>query len=92
MSAQLKTQAARAAKNAVVQMPAWKQAVRKWLDQLESGRFAIQLEAEEIAESIESVEDNLDRNVRRLSFVLLIAACSSARPSPVTPLCKITFH
>ena len=73
VSAQLKTQATRAAKNAVVQMPVWKQAARKWLDQLESGRLAIQLEAEEIADSIESVEDNLDRNVRRLSFVLLIA-------------------
>ena len=72
VSAQLKTQATRAAKNAVVQMPAWKQAARKWLDQLESGRLAIQLEAEELAKSIENVEDNLDRNVRRLSFVLLI--------------------
>ena len=73
VSAQLKTQATRAAKNAVVQIPAWKQAARRWLDQLESGRFAIQLEAEEVADSIESIEGNLDRNVRRLSFVLLNA-------------------
>jgi hypothetical protein len=73
VSAQLKTQATRAAKNAVEQIPAWKQAARRWLDQLESGRFAIQLEAEEVADSIESIEGNLDRNVRRLSFVLLNA-------------------
>ena len=42
------------------------------MGQLENGRFAIHLEAEEIADSIESVENNLDRNVRRLALVLLI--------------------
>ena len=72
ISARLKKAATRSAKNIVLHLPAWQKASQKWLAQLENGRFAIHLQAEEITESVKSVENNLDRNVRRLALVLLI--------------------
>jgi len=72
-AAQVKQKATRTAKNMVLHMPEMQKTAAKWIAQLEEGRFAIHLEADEVADSIESVENNLDRNVRRLSTVLIIS-------------------
>ena len=48
------------------------QAAAKWLEQLESGRLTIHVDADDVAEPLEEVEANIDRNVRRLALSLLL--------------------
>jgi ubiquinone biosynthesis protein len=69
---QAKKQMVRSAKDVVLRLPTWQQSAAKWLEQLESGRLTIHVDADDVAEPLEEVEANIDRNVRRLALSLLL--------------------
>jgi ubiquinone biosynthesis protein len=69
---QAKKQLARSAKDVIFRLPTWQQSATKWLEQLESGRLTIHVDASDVIEPLEEVEANLDRNVRRLVLALLL--------------------
>lgn len=68
----IKKQGIRTAKNLVVNWPKWQRAAGRWVDQLESGSFSIQLDTSELNRNIDKVNKNLNRGVRSLVVGLLI--------------------
>jgi len=69
---QAKKQMARSAKDVILRLPTWQQSATKWLEQLESGRLTIHVDADDVIEPLENVQSNLDRNIRRLILALLL--------------------
>jgi predicted unusual protein kinase regulating ubiquinone biosynthesis (AarF/ABC1/UbiB family) len=69
---QAKTQIARSAKDVILRLPTWQQSATKWLEQLESGRLTIHIDADDVIEPLEDVQTNLNHNVRRLILALLL--------------------
>ncbi len=79
-----KQQMLRTTKGVVLGMPVWQEAASKWMTQLENGRFVLEIDASDVDRKMDELQNNLDRNVRRLVItLLLIGLLAIASNAPV---------
>ncbi len=68
----LKKHSLKTAKTIVVNWPRWQRSAAKWVEQLESGQFAVRLDTSDVNKNINQVEKSLNRSVRSLVLALLL--------------------